>query len=94
MSNGRIDGMRTTIDSGGRIVVPKRMRDLLGLVAGSVVEVELDGTGGALRIKPAPEKTVLERVDGVLVAKAPQGAPPISQEAIREILEATRDRRM
>ena len=42
--------MRTTIDGGGRIVVPKRMRDFLGLVAGSEVEIELDGSGAGLRV--------------------------------------------
>jgi AbrB family looped-hinge helix DNA binding protein len=87
--------MQTTIDAGGRIVVPKRMRDLLGLVAGSVVDIEFDGTGSALRIEPARSKTVLERVDGVLVVQARDtDVPPPSAEEIREILEATRDRRL
>lgn len=86
--------MRTTIDAGGRIVVPKRVRDFLGLVAGSEIEIELDGTGSAFRVEVVTPKTELVRVDGVLVARAPEGAPPLSQDVIREVLEATRDRRL
>jgi AbrB family looped-hinge helix DNA binding protein len=42
---GIIFPMQTTIDSVGRIVIPKQMRDKLGLSAGSVVEVSEYGDG-------------------------------------------------
>ncbi len=85
--------MRTTIDSGGRIVVPKRMRDFLGLVAGSEVEIDFDGPAG-LRLEAVPRRTELKTVDGVLVVKSRGEGEPITGDAIREILEATRDRRL
>lgn len=34
--------MRTTIDSVGRIVVPKSLRDALGLAAGSTGDTSID----------------------------------------------------
>lgn len=37
--------MRTTIDSAGRIVIPKAIREQAGLVPGVALRVELDGTG-------------------------------------------------
>ena len=39
--------MRTTIDKAGRIVVPKSLRDQVGLTAG---EVEISVEGAAIRI--------------------------------------------
>jgi AbrB family looped-hinge helix DNA binding protein len=84
--------MRTTIDGGGRIVVPKKVRDFLGLVAGSEVEIELDGTGGGFRVEVVTPKTEIEEVDGVWVTKSTGQQANVSAEEIREILEATRDR--
>jgi len=37
--------METTIDSVGRVVVPKPLRDALGLVAGSTVDISYYGAG-------------------------------------------------
>lgn len=71
------------------------MRDFLGLVAGSEVEIELDGSGRGLRIEVATPRTELEQVDGVWVVKAPPDGPaPPTMDELREILEAVRDRRL
>jgi AbrB family looped-hinge helix DNA binding protein len=86
--------MRTTIDSGGRVVVPKRMRDLLGLVAGSVVEIELDGSGTGLKLEPAQPQTELVEVDGVLVADTSPGDALLTDDDVRATLEATRQRHL
>lgn len=43
--------MRTTIDSAGRIVIPRVLRDQAGLTPGSEVVIELDGAG--VRIEAA-----------------------------------------
>lgn len=60
--------METTIDQVGRIVVPKQMRDQLGLVAGSRVDVSLYGDG--IHLSPAGRTARLERHEGLLVAVA------------------------
>ncbi len=46
--------MRTTIDAASRIVVPKRLREELGLSPGT--ELELEARDGALEVSvpPAP----------------------------------------
>jgi AbrB family looped-hinge helix DNA binding protein len=55
--------MRTTIDKAGRLVIPKSLRDRLGLVPG---EVEVSADGNALRVEiPASEE--LRDEDGRLV---------------------------
>jgi AbrB family looped-hinge helix DNA binding protein len=79
--------MRTTIDGGGRVVIPKAVRDRLGLHAGARVEVT--ESDGAVEIRPAlSEIDVLER-DGRLVAHA-EGLPSLTDELVRETIERLR----
>jgi AbrB family looped-hinge helix DNA binding protein len=58
--------MQATVDQVGRIVVPKALRDRLGLTAGSIVDISLYGDG--LHVAPGGRTARLERRDGVLVA--------------------------
>ena len=58
--------MEATLDSVGRIVVPKPLRDALGLSPGSTVDVSLYGAG--LQVIPAGRTARLVEVDGELVA--------------------------
>jgi len=62
-------GMRGTIDKAGRLVIPKPLRDQLGLRAG---EVELSADGAALRVVPVHDDDLVEE-DGRLVIP-PAGA--------------------
>ena len=65
--------MRTTIDKAGRVVVPKPIRERLGLLAGSEVDLE-EFSGGILLNRVEPEPTLV-RKQGVLVhrGKLPPG---------------------
>jgi AbrB family looped-hinge helix DNA binding protein len=58
--------MRATIDKAGRLVIPKALRDHLGLRS-SEVEVTADGAG--LRVEPLAGDSLDER-DGRLVIPA------------------------
>lgn len=55
--------MRATIDKAGRLVIPKALRDSLGLVPGEV-EVTPDGVG--LHIEPLADDRLADE-DGLLV---------------------------
>jgi AbrB family looped-hinge helix DNA binding protein len=83
--------METTIDAGGRIVVPKRYRDLLGLVAGQRVEIEVDGA--SLRVAAVVEPSSVREIDGVLVAGEPDVVFALDAEDERALLESLRERR-
>ena len=50
--------MRTTIDRAGRVVIPRRLREALGLGPGEV-EVTQDGAG--IRIEAVPGHGTVER---------------------------------
>jgi len=61
--------MRTTIDASGRIVIPKHLRDELGLVGGAEIELTSDGVG--LRVEPSGiGGRVVTQSDGSLVLVA------------------------
>lgn len=74
--------MRATIDKAGRLVIPKPLRDLLGLRPG---EVEVTADGAALRVEPLADES-LDLVDGKLVI--PAGGVPIDDELVRELRDA------
>lgn len=57
--------MKSTLDRFGRLVVPKKLRDRLGLRAGSAVEIE--ETDGHLLLTPADDAPPLAVKDGILV---------------------------
>lgn len=81
--------MRTTIDKAGRVVVPKPMRDELGLHGGAEIEIAL--VDGRIEIEPVPTPVRLVRgEDGLLVAVADREMPPLTQELVRETLERIR----
>jgi AbrB family looped-hinge helix DNA binding protein len=71
--------MRTTIDKAGRVVVPKSMRDQLGITAG---EVEISVDGAAIRIESVAADELVES-DGLLLL--PSGGPELDQDAVREL---------
>lgn len=74
--------MRAAIDAAGRLVIPKPMRDHLGLSAG-VVDVVVDGAG--LRVEP-PAVESLEERDGRLVI--PASGAVVDDDTVRALRNA------
>lgn len=81
--------MRTTIDAAGRIVVPKPLRDAMGLTAGRVVDLVY--ADGRIEIELAPALVSIETSDDGLPRLVPvEELPRLSDEVVRETLEAVR----
>ncbi len=80
--------MQSTIDAAGRVVIPKSIRDSLGLTGGQKIEIrERDG---AVEIEPAATPMRLEKRDGHLVAAPEHELPVLTDDLVRATLEKVR----
>lgn len=77
--------MKTTIDSAGRIVVPKPLRDALGLTPGSTLDISQYGAG--LALIPGGRTAKLVEEDGRLVAT---GEGTLTDEEMFALIDAGR----
>ena len=80
--------MRATIDGGGRVVVPKAVRDRLGLRPGA--EVELIERDGWIEIGPAATPMRLVGRGAELVAAADRDMPTLTSDDVRRAVDQTR----
>ena len=80
--------MRTTIDAAGRIVVPKALRQALGLKPGQPLEIRAGD--GRLEIEIAPTPMQLKKRGKGVVAVPADALPPLTAEQVRETLERVR----
>jgi len=84
--------MKTTIDAGGRVVIPKRIREAAGLQPGAEVTVVFED--GRVQIEAAGKLVKVVRKGSTLVLRAPKGTPPLTVEKVNEILERVRNREL
>lgn len=82
------DAMKTAIDAAGRVIVPKVLRDQLGLSPGR--ELDIRERDGVLVLEPAPTRVTLARRGKRVVARPEEPLPELTQEAVRAVLEGTR----
>ncbi len=80
--------MRTTIDAAGRLVVPKVLRDALGVRAGQ--QLDLQVRDGRLEIEVSPTPMSLRGRGDSSAAYPDQPLPPLTVLQVRETLEQTR----
>lgn len=80
--------MKVAIDGAGRIVIPKPLRDRLG-VAGPA-ELDLEECDGQLVLRALPSDVALLERDGLLVAQRGTDIAPLDWAAVRELVERQR----
>lgn len=80
--------MSVTIDTGGRLVVPKQVRDAMGLRPGMLVDVSF--VDGGIRIEYAPVEADVAFDEGLPRIVPRQEQAPLDDRAVRSVLEATR----
>ena len=74
--------MRATIDKAGRLVIPKPLRDHLGLGPG---EVEVTAVGAGLHVEPLAGESLVSR-NGRLVI--PHSGATIGDDEVRALRDA------
>ena len=80
--------MKATIDAAGRIVVPKPLRQALGLRAGQPLEIRAGD--GRLEIELAPTSMQLTKRGKGVVAVPKSKLPTLTSDQVRDTLERVR----
>jgi AbrB family looped-hinge helix DNA binding protein len=80
--------MKTAIDRAGRVVIPKAMREALGLAGGGSVEVTV--RDGRIEIEPTSVSMRVVDADGYPVIQAESELPPLTAEMVRATVEHVR----
>jgi AbrB family looped-hinge helix DNA binding protein len=80
--------MKTTIDQAGRVVVPKALRDELGLSAGTPLDAQV--REGRLELEPLATPMRLIRRGKSLVAVSDEPLPLIDAGDVRAVVESLR----
>jgi AbrB family looped-hinge helix DNA binding protein len=80
--------MKATLDAAGRIVVPKPLRQALGLEPGQPLEIR--ASDGRLEIEIAPTPMQLKKRGKGPVAVPRRKLPALTAEQVRDTLERVR----
>jgi AbrB family looped-hinge helix DNA binding protein len=80
--------MKSTIDAAGRIVVPKPLRQALGLNPGQ--RLEMRARDGRLEIEIVPTQVTLRKRGKGMVAIPDTELPALTAEQVRDTLERVR----
>jgi AbrB family looped-hinge helix DNA binding protein len=82
--------MKTTIDKAGRVVIPASVRERVGLVAGTTLEITVDDLG--VRLTPVAPGPRLVRVGKRLVARPTAAADARPSVDVAALVEEERNR--
>lgn len=74
--------MRVAIDRSGRLVIPKSLRDAVGITAG---EVDLVRDGAGIRVEPVVGNGVEERAGRLVI---PAAGTAIDDDLVRTLRDA------
>lgn len=80
--------MKTTIDSAGRVVIPRAARVAAQLEPGTELEVLVEN--GVIQLEPVVKSARLVRRGRLLVAASEEPVPPLRQAQVDQTLEEVR----
>jgi AbrB family looped-hinge helix DNA binding protein len=80
--------MKAVMDAAGRVVIPKALREALGLKPGQILEAR--AADGRLELEFEPTAMKLKKRGKGVVAVPNSPLPPLTEEQVRETLERVR----
>lgn len=80
--------MRIAIDAAGRLVVPKALRDELGI--GGSTELEAEARDGVIELAVADVAARVEDRDGIPVIASDETVAPLTTDAVRAAIDRAR----
>jgi AbrB family looped-hinge helix DNA binding protein len=80
--DGEINTMKATMDSAGRLVIPKELRQQAQLKPGMPLQVRL--RDGHIEIEPAPLEITIVRRGRLAIAVPQNPVPPLTSETVEE----------
>jgi AbrB family looped-hinge helix DNA binding protein len=86
--NGNLNAMKITLDAAGRIVVPKALRQTLGLKPGQALDIRAGDDRLEIEIAATPMQ--LKKRGKDVVAVPDTKLPSLSAEQVRDTLERVR----
>lgn len=89
--DGILNGMKTTIDAAGRVVIPKQIRQRAGLAPG--MRLNIHWSDGRIEIEAEPAPVRLMQRGRLLVAVAEGNGAPLTASQVEEIRERLHDER-
>jgi len=84
--------MRTTIDSAGRVVIPRDIRKAAGLGTGAEVDIDVDDEG-VISIQSAPIEVRVEKRGKLFVMVPTKPVPTMRTEEVNAVRDELRERR-
>jgi AbrB family looped-hinge helix DNA binding protein len=83
--------MKTTIDTAGRLVIPKPIREAAQLKPGTPLEITLNE--GHIEIAPAAQRVRFAKKGRLLVARPEEDVPPLEAASVERTLKRLRQSR-
>jgi AbrB family looped-hinge helix DNA binding protein len=81
---------QTTIDSAGRLVLPKAIRDQAGILPGMALRVSVEE--GRIEIEPATREVRIIQKGPLRVAVPFEESPPLTSAAVEQVRREIRQR--
>ena len=83
--------MKSTMDSAGRLVIPKDVRRAAGIRPGMPLDIRV--RDGRIEIEPAPISVRLEKRGRFLVAVPQESVPVLTSDVVEETRQKLRNER-
>jgi len=84
------DTLQTTIDSAGRLVLPKAVREEAGILPGMTLRITVQE--GKVEIEPLPREVRIVQRGPLWIAVPAEEGPPLSAATVDQVLRKVRER--